>query len=1057
MKIKNKLKLITILPTLILVAAATYLFYNTYINYQKTKTYKTIINNNSALDKVLVEVGRERGISALYLASNKNSYKELLNKQYSKTNRAIKEYKNSLITQSNALLPKDLITGEIVTINKDSYNSLNKSLKKLSDIRNRVNSSSKENYRDTLKLYTDNLTTPILKNLLKINHFSLNVNLNKISNSLTDLYISQEYAGLLRDYLIYNIEEKKPVTKDMLSKWINYHSKAMIFNPDLVDNKELASKIKNYLHNSYGDVIKDKFIDVYSDIIHNSKDANYKTDTLRLFTVLSKYIGLYNKTSILIDNQAKNELATYMNKHLFLVGLFGFLLLTSLLLIIFGHKISKELEANSKELELSLKRAVKEIGETDPTVKEDLEEINTIDFETSDGMQKGYRFLEKMVETAKEDKVGAIEANRAKSYFLANMSHEIRTPMNGIIGFAELLRNTKLDDEQKEYVSIIEKSSDNLLNIINNILDLSKLESNKVELEHVIFDTAKEFDSTVDTFAVIASEKNLELNYYLDPEISPKLKGDPTKLKEVLTNLLNNAIKFTKDGGEIDVEIKKSFKVQDDNRVWVEFIVSDSGIGMSKQQLSRIFQPFMQGDSSINRKYGGTGLGLTITKQYIELMGGELKVESKEGVGSTFYYTLPIEEIESGIKNYQNSFKDLEILLYQEDKDNKLANYITKYLKYYGTTYKTFKSADELNSLITQSSNSTKAILLDINKANKELIDSVAKIDKDNLVLLSTITNSDNLARFSLPNERVLFKPIGFNKFLNTLKYLTKFEETKEPEAPTVHAKYSGKVLVAEDNIINQKLIVNILKGFGLDVDVADNGREAVDKRRATKDYDLIFMDIQMPVLDGIEATKIIKDYENDNGLNMVPIIALTANALKGDRERLLQEGLDEYISKPIEMAELLYILHKFLSHKSTINLDKIDKSQKEKEIKQEIKEKYEQKKTKIKKVLVAKKFPLSNKILSTLMASINIDHDVLEQNENFAHKIANEDYDIIFTDEEYLTKTVVEIIKQQDAKVVLTEEPNKNKDYSDITVTAIKQLTSKDEIADIIKNFRNN
>ena len=1065
MKIKNKLKLITILPTLILVVAATYLFYNTYINYEKTRAYKIVTKNNKSLNKLLLELGRERGITALYLASNKQSYKELLTQQYKKTDLAIKEYKNSTIIENSTLLPKDYLFGETINVDKKLYLNLNNQLSQISAIRESIKSGEIDNYKTILDKYTRNLTTPVLKNLLQINRFSLDVNINKISNTLTNLYVSQEYSGLLRDFLVFNIEHKNKIDKEKLKEWLRYHAKAMLFTPDLIGNRELAIKVKNYLKNSSGSDIEDKFANVYYDILQNSQTGKYSTDTIRLFTVLSKYVGLYNKTSAVIYNEAKKELVKVMNKELILVILFGSLLLVSLLLIILGSKISRELEGNSKELEASLKRAVKKLGETDPTIKDELEEINSIDFETSKGMRKAYKFLENMVESAKEDKIEAIEANKAKSYFLANMSHEIRTPMNGIIGFAELLKNTELNDEQKEYVSIIEKSSDNLLNIINNILDLSKLESNKVELEHVIFDTAKEFDSTIDTFAVIASEKDIELNYYLDPEISPKLKGDPTKLKEILTNLLNNAIKFTESGGEIDVEIKKSFTVQDDNRVWIEFVVSDTGIGMSKQQLDRIFQPFMQGDSSINRKYGGTGLGLTITKQYVELMGGELKVESKQGVGSTFYYTLPIEEIESGTKSYKNAFNNLTILLYQNDKDNKLSNYLINYFKYYGVKYKIFKNAKELEEeSILLTKNGTNAILVDYDRANIELKDKLKTVNKDDLIFATSIKNKSEIATYVLPNERILFKPIGFEKFLNTLKFLTKFEEVKEVEAPTVHAKYHGKALVVEDNIINQKLIVNILKGFGLTIDVADNGEIAVRKRKSVPDYDLIFMDIQMPVMDGIEATKVIKRYEEENGLNSVPIIALTANALKGDRERLLKEGLDEYISKPIEMAELLYILHKFIGHKSSIKVENIEKQSSENKIetKEPEAKKIVQEATKIEpkeptnpKVLIAKKFPLSNKILSTLMASIGFEYDTVENGSNLLEKINSKEYDIIFTDEEFLSDEVIDAIKTNCINVVLTDKPENKDRLQDINTETIKQLTSKEEIASIIKKFR--
>ena len=1053
MKIKNKLKLITILPTLILLIATTYLFYDTYINYEKMKSYKIVAKNNKLLSKALIEVGRERGITALYLASNKQSYKELLLNQYKKTDKAIKALRNNITLESDSLISKDYIFNETITVNKSNYLELLKKLKYIPAIRKTLTRVDPRDYKRILNKYTDTITNNILNTLMQINRFSLNVDLNKINNTYSNLYISEEYSGLLRDFLIFNLEKKSPIDKNLLSQWMNYHSKATLFNPSLIEDKVLASKIKNYFKNSYGSEIEEKFVTVYNDIISNAKTGNYETDTIRLYTVLSKYISLYNKTSEVIYSQMQQKLKTYMNKYLIFVAIFAGLLLLSILLIAFGGYLARELEQNSKELEATLKRAANEISKTDPSVKESLEEINNIDFETSKGMRKAYNFMENMVEAAKEDKVAAIEANKAKSYFLANMSHEIRTPMNGIIGFTELLKNSNLTNEQKEYIDIIEKSSDNLLNIINNILDLSKLESNKVELEHVIFDAIKEFDSTVDTFAVIASEKNIELNYYLDPEISPKLKGDPTKLKEILTNLLNNAIKFTEEGGEIDVEIKKSLTAQANNKVWVEFSVTDTGIGMSKKQLDRIFQPFMQGDSSINRKYGGTGLGLTITKQYIELLGGELKVESKEGVGSKFSFTIPIEELDTAKLNYKDKFNKLNISIYKPLEESKLFDYLMKYFDYYGVNYNIFSTKEELVSLVnTHKNESNYSIFIDLDKTNSDVYNELSKIKKDLLVIISSLNKKDKLDKLKIPTQRALYKPVGFEKFINLLKFLTKYEEVQEVSTPTIHTRYRGKALVVEDNIINQKLIVNILKGFGLDIDVADNGQVAVDKR-IENNYDIIFMDIQMPIMDGIEATKRIKEYEDKNGLKHIPIVALTANALKGDRERLLKEGLDEYISKPIEMAELLYILHKFLSAKSTITLDDKKETPKKEIAKKESKPAKES--VKNKKILIAKSFPLSAKILSTLIDSLGLDYTIESDKELIKKYIQSKEYDIAFMDEEYFRSDIIEAAKNSGVNIVATEDIKDKNRIKDFDFIVIKHITSKDEIESVIKNIR--
>ena len=1078
MKIKNKLKIVTLLPTLILIFASFFLFYEAYINYLKVQNYKKIAKYNKALNKVLIEIGRERGIASLYLTSNKTLFKELLTSQYKKSYKTIQNFKNQL-DFSKPFLSKDIITGENIAINPDIYKNLVIKLEKISKIREKTDNL--KSYKQIVNLYSNYLTKPILATLLKIDNFSINSNINRINSALNKLYISEEYLGQLRDFLVNSIELKKPINEDMINEWIKYHAKALIYSPQLIEDKNLKIHLANYFKNSYQDQIQQKFISVYSDLIKNANSGNYKTDIIRLFTVLTKYISIYDKSSSVVYNQINNYLNAYMNRFLTLIAILTLLLIASVLLLIYGNRVYNEIETNSKELQNSIKRAVNKIKHTDKSSDTDLKEIDSLDFETSKGMRQAYKFLENMIVTAKEDKVSAIEANKAKSQFLANMSHEIRTPMNGIIGFTELLKNTNLNSEQKEYIDIIEKSSENLLNIINNILDLSKLESNKVELEHVIFDTAKTFDNAVETFGVISAEKGIELNYFLDPNISTKLKGDPTKLKEILTNLLNNAFKFTDEGGEIDVEIKKSFKSQNNNKVWIDFSVKDTGIGMNQAQIKKIFEPFVQADSSISRQYGGTGLGLTITKKYIELLGGTLKVESQEGVGSTFSFSIPIEEIETGDSLYKDKFNNFNFIIYAKE-NSKIVNYLSKYFDYYGIKYSYSNTVEDLKARVKEGDNNTYAIV-DFDRVNKSKLDTIDEINKYHLIAIGSIKNKDIINRFSLPKNQVMLKPIGFNKLLKTLKDLAKLDDIKEVSVPSLQTKYHAKALVVEDNIINQKLIVNILKGFGLNVGVADDGLEALEKFKEDN-FDIVFMDIQMPVMDGIEATKEIKKYEEENNKKHTPIVALTANALKGDRERLIKEGLDEYISKPIEMPELIYILHKFLSDKAKIEINDVeneikviksskvkkeDKTKEKKDTKSVIKKPKtkeniekeqktkEDKQTKTKKILISKKFPLTSKILSTLIKTMNFDFNTINPQENsITDELSKDIYDIIFIDEEFIKDKVKDIIKQNNIYVILTDEVKNAKNLENINYTLIKHLANKDEIEDIIKKIRN-
>ncbi|MDR2789955.1 MAG: response regulator [Campylobacteraceae bacterium] len=1065
-KTKNMLRLIAQFPLIILFIVSSYYLYASFVAYQNITEFKQKNEESNMLNGLAIQLASERSVTNAYLSSKGIIARDIIPQLRAGTDNALKSF--NLFYTTHEKSPR---------IQKAS-----EQLAQLASIRTQIDSldtaSEKiffDYYAQINQLLLDEMRSSALL-------ATTNSQITSLSNALISAYHDIEYNGQEMSFITGVLSSYEPISEDALHTWIGISSQTSTLQTTGLHTSGIEGALNAILNSDEAKRVYADIEEAQSGIMQASTTGAFMTDPTLWFTMMSDKIKIINTAAGTIKNTLDNEIENYRFEIIARFSISATIWIVSSLLLLTGFIYARKFFQNMLELGNVFAR-VEDLAGTQ----------NRLDLDTAEDTSKAYKIIDQALINIALEKRKAEEASAAKSIFLANMSHEIRTPLNGIIGFTDLLKESGLDGEKLEFVEVIQKSSENLLTIINNVLDLSKIESNKVELDEIPFLPIQEFENAVEVYGPKAAEKNIQLSAYIDPSLTNYLKGDITKIKEVLINLMSNAVKFTPQNGSIIVSIVRfDSMVQGNTRI--QFSVEDNGVGIPQSKLHDIFNAFSQADSTITRKYGGTGLGLTISSKFVDMMGGQLQVESTEGKGSKFFFALDLVETPSNEPALLHRYSEYRFAMLTKANNVKFYEKFAKsYLEYFGSQIIQYSSFDELKKLVYNSS--INSIFLDLENVGEEDIKQYKKIQLPIIVIIKP-SQQRRFEEFNTDFISSIFEPVNITKLVKVLDQkisklpkeaapkvvqpqpiiqpapyvepvlhtepvqpsitpiftvppheqpaepsftvppieqpapsftappyeprVTLVEEPievkidikepvvnvindiarpKEPdieptineepkldikfdlkddtqtaavkqpvferveETPKINIDFShevppaateipsaaptpppvqpfsiptpppppppvqsaaikgpgtmfdAKILVAEDNEINQKLIKRALQDIGLTITIVQNGLLAVEKNKEEQ-FDMVFMDIAMPVMDGVEATHQIIKYEQATGKKHTPIVAVTANALKGDRERFMGEGLDEYVTKPIKKDAILRVLNMFIPDK---------------------------------------------------------------------------------------------------------------------------------------------
>ena len=967
MKIINNRNIFNLLIVVVMAILAFFSYYTyvSYVEYESTRNSTQSTYFVKEMDELLDTIEKERLYSAIYMGKEGKV--------------GFQKVKEARVAVDNAIVK----LSTYVNANKkfQTYEKrLNAASENLNHVRSKVDTLSSDYKNIFFEVYHKKIFQSLTGAMRIVSSQDASTDMKSYLSLYTKFTVLKENSELENTGIFFVLSGAKKMSDEDLVFW-----DAILVNDTLPEFNTLTNKA---IIAKLGALITpEEFAKIGSaervKILYGAQTGEYPISSNEWFTQVEKkmdYIALAKSVLKLTMDQYTEDRVSQSKEVMIEYGigaLFTLVILLILLVIYYNINKDKQLfEDTLKDIEAVLN--LEQQKELKKLI--DNREVNQI-----------YKFLTNTIR----------EANQAKDLFLANMSHEIRTPLNGIVGFTQLLKSTPVNDEQQEFITVIENSSDNLLTIVNDILDLSKIKVDKIELESIPFNAVEKFESAIESYGARAAEKDIELGVFIDPDIPSELIGDPTKISQIIINLISNAVKFTSSRGEVDVRIEKLS--ENDKVATVKFSVRDTGIGITPEQKEKIFDAFSQADVSTSRKFGGTGLGLAISAKLVTFMGGTLDIESKEGEGSTFFFTLSFNKTEENVERVVPNMHGLEIALVVPD--HKMKSLVNENLEIYvhtaGAELKTYTGEELLKN---RTFDLPDILFIDHRYCGREgELESYLDLDTK-IVLLTTGDKKKKIEILQERIDRIVYKPVNLTKALKSFDVLYENDSDKK-KFPLENANkkifHDVSVLVAEDNTINQKLINNILTSLGIDVSIANNGEEALELRK-NEAYDLIFMDIQMPVMGGIEATKQILQYEEKERKHHVPIVALTANALQGDREKYINAGMDNYLSKPIEIVDLTNVIKEYLSHNMVEIEEKPEKEIEQvqdipKEVEEKVIEKIE--KNVIFDILLYKETALATNIYVAILNNLGYDVDIATSTDSFMNKLESKYYHYVLFD----------------------------------------------------------